>query len=393
MTNYQMANRSARSSLHLNFGHLRFGHFILLCALCASARDSSAGPLTPPPGPVAPTPGPEPRTAINATNTPGDADSLFRITQPGSYYLESNITGVVGKHGVEIAASGVTLDLNGFDLAGVPAMGAFDGVSATASNLTNIAVVNGSVRSWGGDGVDLGSSATTNCRVADLLARANAGNGISTSDSGMVSNCSARFNSGTGIFTGNGCTVWNCSAFQNTGHGIFTPNGCTVSNCSTSSNTVSGISTNSGSTVSNCSASSNGGSGISTGNGSTVADCTARTNTLDGIVCTSACVIRGNTCSANGSGAGDGASIHATGTDNRIEGNNCSTADRGIDVDTAGNIIIRNTCAGNTTDWDIVANNIYGPIIDRRVPASAAVTGFAAVTTLGSTDPNANFSY
>ena len=52
-----------------------------------------AGPLTPPAGPVAPTPGPEPRIPINATNTPGDADSLFRITQPGSYYLTGNLLG------------------------------------------------------------------------------------------------------------------------------------------------------------------------------------------------------------------------------------------------------------------------------------------------------------
>ena len=81
-----------------------------------------AGPLDPPAGPVAPTyktlTEVEPRIAINAANTPGDADSLFKITQPGSYYLTGNITGVVGRHGIEIAvpANGpsVTIDLMGY---------------------------------------------------------------------------------------------------------------------------------------------------------------------------------------------------------------------------------------------------------------------------------------
>src|SRR2546423_12808745 len=50
-----------------------------------------AGPLDPPAGPVTSsnkTLGEvEPRTPVNATNTPGDGISLFKITQPGSYYL------------------------------------------------------------------------------------------------------------------------------------------------------------------------------------------------------------------------------------------------------------------------------------------------------------------
>jgi len=74
-------------------------------------------------------------------------------------------------------------------------------------------------------------------------------------------------------------------------------------------------------------------------------------------------------------------------------GNTCADNDRGIDVDIAGNIIIKNTCSGNTIDWTIVANNVVGPILDRRAPASAAINGFSAPSSLGSTDPNANFSY
>ncbi len=207
---------------------------------------ANAGDLNPPTGPITPTMKTldevEPRIAINATNTPGDADSLFKITQPGSYYLTGNITGVVGKHGVEIVASGVTLDLNGFDLVGVAAMGAFDGVSHTVGGLTNIAVVNGSVRNWGDEGVDLGTIGAVNCRVANVLASGNAGNGMSTGNASAVSNCSASENTGNGISAGFGGTVTNCSAYQNTGNGISTSTGCTVSNCSAFSNTLNGIS-------------------------------------------------------------------------------------------------------------------------------------------------------
>jgi len=352
-----------------------------------------AGPLSPPAGPVTSTyktlTEVEPRIAVNATNTPGDGDSLFKITQPGSYYLTGNITGVVGKHGIEIAASGVTLDLSGFDLVGVPAMGAFDGVSTTVVGLTNIAVVNGSVRAWGDEGVDLTIVDVQNTRVANLFASANGDNGILAGHGATVTNCSAFQNTSTGIGAGFGCVVTDCTAYDNTGSGISVSTGGKVTNCSAYSNTGNGISAGVGCTVTNCTAYQNSNSGISVSAGCAVADCTARANAVDGIVCSSACVIRANACSLNGTG--DGAGIHATSTDNRIEGNNCTNADRGIDVDAAGNIIIKNTCSGNTTNWSIAAGNAYGPIV--ATPAGALVNGNAAVAALGSTDPNANFSY
>jgi hypothetical protein len=44
-------------------------------------------------------------------------------------------------------------------------------------------------------------------------------------------------------------------------------------------------------------------------------------------------------------------------------------------------------------NWALVANNVYGPIVDRTAPASAAVSGNAAADASGSTHPQANFSY
>jgi len=51
----------------------------------------------------------EPRILISSTTTPGDADSVFKITQPGSYYLGQNVVGVAGKSGIELTANHVTI--------------------------------------------------------------------------------------------------------------------------------------------------------------------------------------------------------------------------------------------------------------------------------------------
>jgi len=191
-----------------------------------------AGPLNPPAGPVTSTyktlTEVEPRTAINLTNTPGDADSLFKITQPGSYYLTGNITGVIGKHGIEIAVAAlalgpsVTIDLMGFELAGVP--GSLDGVSVTASDQLNVAVRNGTVRAWGGDGVDVNNS--TNNLLEDLRVEGNGGRGIPAGNASTVTGCTASFNTGIGIVANSGSTVTGCTARTNTGGGISASTNC-----------------------------------------------------------------------------------------------------------------------------------------------------------------------
>lgn len=354
------------------------------------AGKAQAGPLSPPAGPVAPTPGPEPRVAINATNTPGIADSLYRITQSGSYYLTGNIVGVAGKHGIEIAASGVTLDLNGFDLIGMTGMGAFDGVRTGASGLINISILNGSVRNWGGSGVNLGSLSAFNCRVESVLASGNGVYGIRTGSGGGISNCASYTNAFNGMEVGQGSTVSNSTAHNNTGRGILTSTGSIVSGCTAFSNTSAGIQTsNTGCIVSGCIAYNNQGNGITINSGSTVVDCIVRFNAGDGIQASSNSVIRNNSCSSNGFN-GDGAGIHTTGGGNRIEDNNCTVSDRGIDVDTSGNFIVRNTCAGNTTNWDIAAFNVCF-VVDST--ASPAFSGNSGGTSPGSSNPNANYTY
>ncbi|MCU0858595.1 MAG: hypothetical protein MUC65_09365 [Pontiellaceae bacterium] len=96
------------------------------------------GSLTPP-GAPAPTMKTlaqvEPRTPID--NAP------FTISAPGSYYLTTNLT-VAGGDAITIAASGVTLDLNGFTIASTAAAPNGNGIMLN-NGLSNIAIFNGHI--------------------------------------------------------------------------------------------------------------------------------------------------------------------------------------------------------------------------------------------------------
>src|SRR4051812_13288192 len=110
-------------------------------------RAAAQGPLIPP-GAPAPTMKSldqiEPRTPISSLP--------FNISQAGSYYLTTNLTGQAGTNGITISTDNVTIDLNGFALIGVG--GSLDGISINATNHRNLAVYGGTVCNWGDDGVD-----------------------------------------------------------------------------------------------------------------------------------------------------------------------------------------------------------------------------------------------
>jgi len=402
-----------------------------LLGAAALSRVVSAGPLNPPAGPVTPTGKTltdiEPRIAINDVNTPGDAASTFRITQPGSYYLTGNLTGESGKHGIDILTGGVTLDLMGFELKGVP--GSHNGVRVLGV-FSSIAVRNGAIHGWGQSGIE--ASNATNMCCDGIMARGNGLFGISIGSGGVISDCAASGNTSTGISTSAGAAILNCSAQNNAGRGVFASDGSVLLNVSAQSNTNEGIGVGSRSIVTNCSAFgsglrgigandgctitdctvSNSGAvgirvfndctisgctslnntthGIDGGNGTIISNCTTRKNGLHGIRATSECTIRACASSGNGIG-GDGAGIAVEGSDNRIEDNNCTGSDWGIRVTGAGNFIMRNTCSGNTTaNWSVVASNKCLVVNGAN---AAAITGDSGGVSPGSTDPNANFTY
>lgn len=365
-----------------------------LAAFAAGARAAGGGPLNPPPGPVSGTSKPlgdvEPRTAVNAANTPGDATSTFKITQPGSYYLTGNLPGDPGKHGIVIASSGVTLDLCGFALVSTTANGPYSGVFAGSAGMSDITVMNGIIGTWGGCGIDLFTNPVTGGRISGVSAAFNTQNGIAAGTGVAVTDCVTHHNGAFGITVGLCCTVTGCTSYSNTSSGMACNSGSVITACSAYLNGANGFVTSPGCRVAGCTAYNNAACGISVNTGSSVVDCDCRLNVTDGILCTTGCLIRGNSCTGNGS-TGSGAGIHATFADNRIEENLCTTADRGIDIDSAGNIIVRNCCSGNTTNWDVVSGNVI--LVVTAATTTASIIGSSGGVAPGSTDPNANFTY
>jgi hypothetical protein len=210
----------------------------------------------------------------------------------------------------------------------------------------------------------------------------------------IVSNCSATDNTGNGIETFTSAMVTNCTSSRNQGHGFASTVGGIFTNCVAYDNTGSGFAlTFTSGTIERCISTRNGGHGFSISSNSKISFCNAYENGLNGIQALSSCLVLANHCTSNRQDALGGAGIRVVGSDNRIEGNVCNTSDRGIDVGNAGNVVIRNACTGNGTNWLIIANNVVGPIIDRSAPASAAINGNSAPDSTGSTHPNANFTF
>jgi hypothetical protein len=432
---------------------------LALTLLFASAL-LHAGPLTPPVGPVAPTlktlAEVEPRIAINATNTPGDNDaspSLFKITQPGSYYLTGNITGSSAEHGIEIVASNVTLDLRGFEVRGVA--GSLNGIRVEGTR-SGITVTDGSVTNWGGLGVrliDPISGDGEQHRVERVNLVGNAGGGVAVGDGSIVRHCLVRNcggsegirargtaiiescvligNSGSGIDVGVASTVTNCTVSETTGSGIIAADDSTVTGCISKDNGGGGIIVGTGGTVRastasfnggpgfrvdlagvivSCVASRNGTNGFQIGSRTQLNDSSAAENEFNGVLAIGQCTIRGNRFTANGF-FGDGAGIHLTGDDNVVENNFCRSNDRGLDVDGdgnriesnscsingigysingTGNFFSRNTARGNTTNWAVVANNVLF-VVDAAT--AGIVVGSSGGVSPGSTNPNANYSF
>jgi parallel beta-helix repeat protein len=330
-----------------------------------------------PPGPPAPMfrtlEQVQPRIPIGTNSTPGDTNTLFKITQPGSYYLTTNITGVAGKHGIWIASSGVTLDLMGFELAGVS--NSLNGINITPGvaliTLANIAVRNGTVHGWGDNGIfsQTGIPPVTACQYQELRLSNNGEGGLISGLNSVVANCTAAFNSNIGISASDGSVITGCTAYQNGGNGLVVGSGSVVIACTATDNN----------------------SGIFAGDGSTVSHCVARANTLEGITATERCSILRNNCTQNGVGIRVFVSIDSSGRGNRIEDNQLTGNGQGMSVGGGDNLVLRNSAHNNTTNYFIVSGNKVGVIV--TPPDSSAISGSTGGAGLGTTDPWANFSY
>jgi hypothetical protein len=221
---------------------------LALLLLAAMAGVVQGGPLDPP--------GPPGSTGKNLiTSLP------FTISQPGSYVLNGNLTGVSGTDGITVQADNVTIDLSGFTLSGAP--GAYSGISEGpfAPPRYFWTVRNGTIANWPNSGIfaqhvqngtfeDLtiagngtnGSEALVGGRaitVRSVKATGNHGDGIVLGPVAQVSDSFVELLdlNLTAIVTGDQSAIRNCSLMgvpENSG-GIITGSATTVAQ-----NTVQG---------------------------------------------------------------------------------------------------------------------------------------------------------
>jgi parallel beta-helix repeat protein len=342
----------------------------------------------------------------------------YTITNPGSYYVTANLTGVSGSDGIDIATNNVTLDLNGFTLHGA---GAGEGINVV-NPAKNVAIRNGVVDSWSGVGVNalnaynsqferlcsssnldglyvgsnsvvlvctasqirnIGIYAVNNNTFKDCVASASSsgfylgnnntligctasgnGDGFSAGNNSTFKDCNASGN-GAGFYVANNSVIKDCNASGSATYGIYVGNNSAVKDCIASGNSTYGIyvpNYNCQITGDTCSGNSSYGIYI-LGNYNVVKDCNASGNLSDGIhVPGYNCQIFGNICSGNSAYG-----IYVVGNQNRVDGNsaaNNSSYGIGVATNNVDNNITRNFAPGNVLGgyYNFTGNNDYAPL-------------------------------
>ncbi|MFG0274928.1 MAG: right-handed parallel beta-helix repeat-containing protein [Phycisphaerales bacterium] len=285
-----------------------FAHARVAFVALSFAAPAVAGDLNPP-GPPAPTMKTldevEPRIPVGPLTTPGDADSVYKITQSGSYYLTGNVAGADRLSGVEIAASGVTLDLSGYELIGIVVGGrSQSGVRVTQAGAINVVIRNGSARGWGDDGVD--ASLADSCIVEQFVASQNGRSGVRALDRATIRNVSAVANSAEGVRVRGSAIVTGVVASDNLVAGVVVGGNAVVRECVATGSADGLVSEGVGSRFESCIASNNTGDGFIGADATAFINCTARDNGVDGFAGASEVRMQGCTAYRNGD---DGASV------------------------------------------------------------------------------------
>ncbi len=322
----------------------------------------------------------------------------YTISQSGSYYLASNLTGQSFQAGITISADDVTIDLMGFTLIG--GTNADNGITVSGQR-KNLTVKNGKLRKWNRgvnvDGLDgagiliekvnafectsagiyitVPGATVKNCgafnngfdgittgdggQVIDCNVSSNLFRGINVGQGSVVRDCIARFSQFQGISAGSGSTITGCSSSTN-GSGISASSYSTVRNCAVFSNRGSGISAQSGNSISDCTVGFNQGQGISVDDGNTITRCTVRKNGYNGIEVYAANIVKENTCDSNSTRTPGYAGIQVSWVGNLIEGNLCNSTTYGLYLSASNNVAIRNSLGYNTTPLGYTLPNFYG---------------------------------
>ncbi len=257
----------------------------------------------------------------------------------GSFYLAGNLTGAPAQHGVTIAASDVTLDLNGFALTGLT--NANSGVWVQAG-CERVVVRNGTIRNWG--------------------------------------------QSGIGGAVGGAIRAERLMIFSNHLFGIWVINGGDLADCTITRNGAEGVRFDAAGAVRDCVISRNGGHGVRLDGNGLITDCLVSENSSNGVVVGDQCLVTGNRLMRNARG-GTGAGLVATGCGNRITDNQVFANQVGLKITGTNNTAAANIVAGNTQNYDLAAGNQLELLICElpetiRAPAALQLAG---TLTCGST--------
>lgn len=395
----------------------------MTAAVLVLAAGAVAGPLNPPAGAVSSsykTLGEvEPRIALSQATAPGDADSVFKITQPGSYYLTGPITGAAGKHAIQVDANDVSIDLNGFTVRGVTGAlsGIVDRVDDALGTIKNLKVINGTIAEFPVRGIYC--EYTTSGLIENLTVRSCGGGGVTFN--GVLTARSSQFlnnSGGVGLNVGFAGTISDCVARGNqTG---FAVQGVTATNCEAYGNSVGW--TVSTSTLRQCTALSSGSKGFALGVSSVLEGCTVDGSSTGIEVYGAYVVVRDSNianCSLEGilvefSGArvvgnsitrvvnaagsyGIGIRLGTNITNTLVERNLVTNSYFGIVVSGTNNTLIGNrvgaSVASNVSLYQIPANNRFGPLVKVGTnPSTVSVqaTSSTVAGTVTTTDPTAN---
>ena len=269
-----------------------------------------------------------------------------------------------------------------------------DGISAPGPScviLNVTAVLNG------GAGVNAQMAST----IADSIAQGNTGAGFIIGETGMIRDSIALGNlAGPGIHGFFGNSVKRCLSVSNL-DGIVLGGSGTIIDCTVAFNTEAGISLADSGSVIDCTVNNNNQGGITGSSGNTIRGCTLNNNQPHGIWVDSRSLVVDNLVNVSTGLSPDdpdttGAGIVAAGVQNRIEGNHVTESEGiGVSVRSVANVIVRNSAVDNDTNYDMVAGNRYGPIVDLTPAGGVAapdMSGDSAPSTLGGDDPMANYA-
>ena len=178
---------------------------VAICAFSLSPAAFAQGSLTPPGAPA-----PTMKTLDQIESRTPISAAPFTISTPGSYYLTTNLT-VSSGDAITLAASGVTLDLNGFTIASTAASATGYGVYIN-DGLRNLTILNGFIQggvtndetgmySGPGFGFGISGSDPVNARVAGVSVSGCSYWGIYLGLAGatVVESCTVRTVGGLGI--------------------------------------------------------------------------------------------------------------------------------------------------------------------------------------------------